>query len=484
MRRRSTAGWSAGSAAIRPSTSRSAPSSARWWSARWLASSTSWAATAEGRLALILLLDQFCRNIHRGSAMAFAGDKRALKLFGNAGHDDRRAARRRRALRPAGPAARRGRAGAVMKHSKDFNLIRECVLSTGLDPQTPGLDLQRACGTSLEAAILVGNKIALGPDRRRHRRRRRHHQRHARGLPARLSAAAAAVVPRPQLLGAHQALPRHPAAALQADLPRRGRAAHRPVDGPELPSSWPRHWQIPRAAQDELAYASHMNAARAWKDGFNADLVSRSTASPATTTSAPTPRSSASRSSGPSFDPGQGTLTAGNSTPLTDGASAVLLASEDWARARNLPVQAWLSYGKAWAVDFASGRDGLLMAPAYAVPAMLDDAQPRAAGLRLLRDPRGLRRAGAVHARGLGVGRVLPRAPRARARARRRSTARSSTSRAAASPTAIRSRPPARASSRRSPSCSRTTPAPEARPDLGLHRRRHGRHRDPRTLIR
>ncbi|MCC6171302.1 MAG: acetyl-CoA C-acyltransferase, partial [Gammaproteobacteria bacterium] len=136
-----------------------------------------------------------------------------------------------------------------------------------------------------------------------------------------------------------------------------------------------RHWQIPRAAQDELAYASHMNAARAWKDGFNADLVQPFHGLAIDNNIRADTTLERLAKLRPSFDPGQGTLTAGNSTPLTDGASAALLASEDWARARNLPVQAWLSYGKAWAVDFASGRDGLLMAPAYAVPAMLDDAR-------------------------------------------------------------------------------------------------------------
>ena len=78
----------------------------------------------------------------------------------------------------------------------------------------------------------------------------------------------------------------------------------------------------------------------------------------------------------PSFDTsGAGTLTAGNSTPMTDGASAVLLASEAWARERNLPVLAFLSYGKVAAVDFVEKKEGLLMAPAYAVPRMLKDAE-------------------------------------------------------------------------------------------------------------
>ncbi len=265
-------------------------------------------------------------------------------------------------------------AGAVMKHSKDFNLIRECVLSTGLDPQTPGLDLQRACGTSLEAAILVGNKIALGQ------------------IDAGIAGGVDTISDTPVVYPrSYQQL------LLQSYRGRSFWERARPFFGirpqhfkPIFPGAVePRtglsmgqsaelmagRWQIPRAAQDELAYASHMNAARAWKDGFNADLVQPFHGLAIDNNIRADTTLERLAKLRPSFDPGQGTLTAGNSTPLTDGASAALLASEDWARARNLPVQAWLSYGKAWAVDFASGRDGLLMAPAYAVPAMLDDAR-------------------------------------------------------------------------------------------------------------
>ena len=122
-------------------------------------------------------------------------------------------------------------AGAVIKHTKDYNLVRESVLSSGLDPQTPGLDLQRACGTGLEAALDIGNKIALGTDRGRHRRRRGLHQRRAHRVSAFLSAVAAAQLPRPQPLAARGALVRP---ATEGFPPRhaRGRgAAHRPVDG-------------------------------------------------------------------------------------------------------------------------------------------------------------------------------------------------------------------------------------------------------------
>jgi acetyl-CoA C-acetyltransferase len=266
-------------------------------------------------------------------------------------------------------------AGAVLKHAKDFNLVRECVLSTGLDPQTPGLDAQRACGTSLEAAIAIGNKIALGQ------------------IDAGIAGGVDTVSDPPV------AVPR----AFQQILMRsyRGRSAWQrispllgvrpghfkpvfpgvvePRTGLSMGESceiMARTWQIAREDQDQLAFESHSKAAAAWQEGFFADLVVPFLG--LTTDNNVRADTSVEKLAKlkPSFDPksGQGTLTAGNSTPLTDGASAVLLASADWAKARGLPVLAWLSYAKAWAVDFVSGRDGLLMAPAYAVPAMLDDA--------------------------------------------------------------------------------------------------------------
>jgi acetyl-CoA C-acetyltransferase len=134
-------------------------------------------------------------------------------------------------------------------------------------------------------------------------------------------------------------------------------------------------WHISRAAQDELAYESHRKAAAAWKEGFYEDLVVpfKGLATDNNVRGDTSPEKLAKLR--PVFDlTAAGTLTAGNSTPLTDGASAVLMASEEWARAHGLPVLAYLSYGKVWAVDFVSGAEGLLMAPAYAVAAMLKDA--------------------------------------------------------------------------------------------------------------
>jgi acetyl-CoA C-acetyltransferase len=265
-------------------------------------------------------------------------------------------------------------AGAVIKHSKDYNLVRESVLSSGLSPQTPGADVQRACGTGLEAAILIGNKIALGQ------------------IDAGLAGGVDTISDPPIV---------YPKAYQQLLLKSyRGRsfgerigpffgvrARHfKPVMPgvvePRTGMSMGQHceqmvktWQISREAQDQLAYESHVKAAAAWKEGFYSDLVIEYLGLKQDNNIRADTSPERLGKLKPAYDfSGAGTLTAGNSTPLTDGASAVLLASEEWAARRNLPVLAYLRYGKQWAVDFASGKEGLLMAPAYAVPAMLKDA--------------------------------------------------------------------------------------------------------------
>lgn len=266
-------------------------------------------------------------------------------------------------------------AGAVIKHPRDFNLTRESVLDSGLDPATPGLDLQRACGTSLEATIDVANKIALGQIEV--------------GIAAGVDSISDTPILYPRayqrvLLRAFRARsalgkvgallgvrpghfkPEFPA----ADEPRTGLSMGQSC---ELMAQ---RWQISREAQDRLALESHRNAAAAWKQGFFDDLVvpfaglQRDDNLRCDTDLAQLARLK------PSFErSSKGTLSAGNSSPLTDGAAAVLLASESYARHAELPVLAWLTHGKSWAVDFASGVEGLLMAPAYAVPALLADAR-------------------------------------------------------------------------------------------------------------
>lgn len=265
-------------------------------------------------------------------------------------------------------------AGAVIKHSRDFNLVRECVLSSGLDPHTPGLDVQRACGTSLEAAILIANKIALGQIEA--------------GIAGGVDSISDPPIVYPkayqQLLlksylgrSAWQRVkpflglkPRHfKPVMLGVVEPRTGLSMGQSTE------LMVKRWKISREAQDELAFESHRKAAAAWREGFYADLVLpyRGLSSDNNIRADTSPEKLAKLK--PTFDPsGAGTLTAGNSTPLTDGASSVLLATDEWAAKRGLPVLAHLAYGKQWAVDFASGKEGLLMAPAYAVPAMLKDA--------------------------------------------------------------------------------------------------------------
>lgn len=263
--------------------------------------------------------------------------------------------------------------GAVIKHSRDWNLARECVLGTELSPETPAFDLQRACGTGLEAAILLGNKIALGQIDS--------------GIAGGTDTISdTPIVYRPELQQVLLASARgrslnekiKPWLGLRPGMlkpsfpdvvePRTGLSMGQST---ELTA---KEWGITREAQDELAYHSHMNAARAWTDGFYADLVIPfSGATSDNNVRADTSLEKLAKLK-PAFDrSAAGTMTAGNSTPLTDGAAAVLLGSEEWARENNLPVLGYLRYGKVAAVDFVK-RDGLLMAPAFAVSEMLTDA--------------------------------------------------------------------------------------------------------------
>jgi len=264
-------------------------------------------------------------------------------------------------------------AGAVIKHPKDFNLTREAVLASGLDPQTAGLDLQRACGTSLEAAILVANKIALGQidagiaggvdvlsdppvvySRAFQQRLLRSYR--GRNFSDRL---------KPWFgLRPHELKPVMPAVV----EPRTGLSMGQSCE------LMVKTWGISREAQDQLAYDSHMHAGAAWRDGYFDDLVvPYKTLATDNNVRADTSLEKLSKLK-PVYDfSARGTLTAGNSTPLTDGSSALLLASEEWAAQHQLPVLAYLRAGKSWAVDFAGGKEGLLMAPAYAVASILKD---------------------------------------------------------------------------------------------------------------
>ena len=266
-------------------------------------------------------------------------------------------------------------AGAVMKHSSQWNLARESALGSGLAAETPGLDLQRACGTSLEAAILLGNKIALGQ------------------IDCAIAAGVDTVSDPPvvyprsfqqRLLQSYRG--RTLSARIGPWLGLRPRDLRPVLPGIAEPRTglsmgestelMVKSWGISRAEQDQLALESHQKAAAAYVSGFYKGLV-RDYLGVAQDNNIRSDTTLEKLSKlKPVFDTsGAGTLTAGNSTPMTDGASAVLLASETWARERDLPVLAYLSYGAVAAVDYIDKKEGLLMAPAYAVPRMLSDAQ-------------------------------------------------------------------------------------------------------------
>jgi acetyl-CoA C-acetyltransferase len=266
-------------------------------------------------------------------------------------------------------------AGAVMKHSSQWNLTRESVLGCGLAAETPGLDLQRACGTSLEAAILLGNKIALGQIDC--------------GIAGGVDTVSDPPVVYPRSF--QQLLLRSYRGKTTGERIRPWLGLRPKSFKPVLPGvTEPRTglsmgestelmvktWGITRAEQDQLALESHQKAAAAYAQGFYKDLVIEYLGLSQDNNIRQDTTLEKLASLRPAFDfSGAGTLTAGNSTPMTDGASAVLLGSEAWARERNLPVLAYLSYGKVAAVDYIEKKEGLLMAPAYAVPRMLNDAK-------------------------------------------------------------------------------------------------------------
>ena len=262
-------------------------------------------------------------------------------------------------------------AGAVLKHARDFNLTRECVLGSALTSDTPAFDVQQACDTGLQAALIVASKIALG----------RIESGVAGGVDTTSDPPIAvnedlrdvlvdlsrtkSAPGRLKLLGRlrpGQIVPEIPRNA----EPRTGmsRGEHAAVTAQE--------WQISREEQDELAAASHQRLANAWEEGFFDDLVTPYLGLECDDNMRPdsTPEKLAKLK--PVFgDEETGTMTAGNSTPLTDGASVVLLGSDEWAEQRGLPVLAHVVDWETAAVDYIHGDDGLLMAPVYAVPRML-----------------------------------------------------------------------------------------------------------------
>ncbi len=264
--------------------------------------------------------------------------------------------------------------GAVVKHSRDFNLARESVIDSGLSMRTPAFDLQRACGTSVEAAILLANKIALGQ------------------IDSGIAGGTDTTSDAPivfkdafrrimlDVYGARSTMDRiKPWFRLRPSMlapeypgvtePRTGLSMGQST---EITA---RQWDVQREHQDQLALASHMKAAEAYDQGWYDDLVVPFMDVEEDNNIRRDTSFEKLQSLKPVFSKdSEATMTAGNSTPLTDGAAAVLLASEDWARKKNLPILAYLTFAKVAAVDFVDD-EGLLMAPAYAVSDMLNQAE-------------------------------------------------------------------------------------------------------------
>lgn len=263
--------------------------------------------------------------------------------------------------------------GAVIKHTREFNLMRECVLGTSLDPATPACDLQQACDTGLEAAIYIGNKIALGqievgiaggvdstsnvpivlsePLRNALLEIRR-----AKSTGSRIS----------KILGIK--LKHLQPVAPGIDEPRSGLSmgGHTEITA--------KHYNIPRAEQDLLALESHQKMARAYDEGFFKGMISPYLGLETDNNLRRDTSLEKLAKLKPAFDKVNGTLTAGNSTPFTDGASCVLLASEAWAKAHGLPVLAYITYSEVAAIEYVKQRKNLLLAPIYASARMLKKA--------------------------------------------------------------------------------------------------------------
>lgn len=264
--------------------------------------------------------------------------------------------------------------GAVLKHSKDFNLMRECVLGTSLSADTPAYDVQMACATGMEAIGSLANKIKLGQLDS--------------GIGGGVDTTSDAPIAvseglRQVLLDLSRA--RSTSAKLKAlskfrprDLAPNAPGTGEPRTGMSMgdhQSITTKAWNITRVAQDELALASHKNLAAAYERNFFDDLITPFAGVTKDTNMRGDSTLEKLASLKPAFGKNLGadaTMTAGNSTPLTDGASVVLLGSEDYAREHELPMLANFVDFEAAAVDFVHGAEGLLMAPAYAVARILE----------------------------------------------------------------------------------------------------------------
>lgn len=263
--------------------------------------------------------------------------------------------------------------GAVIKHISESNLIRETVMNTSLDQATPACDLQQACDTGIEAAIYIGNKIALGQ------------------IDSGIACGVEAMSNIP-----FESSARLRKALLKANKEKSAFGKLKQLLSPKLKDWMPiaykgqepktglvmgehteitaKYYQISREEQDELAFKSHKNMAKAYDEGFFDDMI--------------TPAFGLNKDNNlrldtsleklaqlkPAFDKQNGTLTAGNSTPFTDGASAILLASEEWAKENNLPILAYITFSELAGIEYVENKQNLLLAPVFAAERMLKKA--------------------------------------------------------------------------------------------------------------
>ena len=263
--------------------------------------------------------------------------------------------------------------GAVLKHSWDFNLVREAVLSSGLAATTPTADVQMACGTGLQAALNLAGKVASGQ------------------IDSGIACGVDSISQRPVTLSdeLYQTLipqnPKFPSAieiqALLAEQPALAATKVPGVDERRTGKSMGAHceemiqqWGISRAEQDALAQLSHQNLAASLAAGFHDDLITASLGADSDNNLRADVSLDKLASLKPVFNTA-GSVTAGNASAFTDGAATVLMANEAWAKQNDLPILAYLSFGKTAAIEFENGHEGLLLAPAYAVSQMLEQAQ-------------------------------------------------------------------------------------------------------------
>ena len=263
--------------------------------------------------------------------------------------------------------------GAVIKHISESNLIRETVMNTSLDQATPACDLQQACDTGIEAAIYIGNKIALGQIES--------------GIACGVEAMSnipfeSSVKLRKALLKANKEKSAFgkikqllsPSLKDWMPIPYKGQEPKTGLVMGEHTEITAKYYDIPREDQDQLAFKSHENMAKAYDEGFFSDMITPAFGLDKDNNLRRDTSLEKLSQLKPAFDKQNGTLTAGNSTPFTDGASAILLASEDWAKANNLPILAYITFSELAGIEYVENKQNLLLAPVFAAERMLKKA--------------------------------------------------------------------------------------------------------------